>query len=177
MPSNRARNAYMTNAVACAPPERLVTMLYDGLVNYILAAEKALEDKDFFTLNDNLLRAEEIVLYLSATLKTDVWEGAPALLSIYNYVYQLLVRGNVHKDAGALSEARKHVEPLQAAWHAAADKVLAERAGNSASAGTGALAGLERSAYPAAGANRQAALNPYAAAGGPARLGSNAQAV
>ena len=49
-------------------------------------------------------------------------------MSIYDYVYKLLVRGNVHKDAGALSDARRVLEPLQAAWHVAADQVLAERA-------------------------------------------------
>lgn len=124
----RARNMYLANAVAGAPPERLLTMLYDALVNNIAIAEDALERKDYFVLNERLVRAQEIVLVLQGTLKPELWSGGPALMSIYGYVYRLLVRGNIRKDAGALSDARKLLEPLQAANHAAADKVLAERA-------------------------------------------------
>ena len=128
MPASRARSTYLANAVAGAPRERLLTMLYDALLNNIAVAEDAMERKDFYTLNERLLRAEEIVLVLRGSLKPEIWSGGPALMSIYDYVYKLLVRGNVHKDAGALSDARRVLEPLQAAWHVAADQVLAERA-------------------------------------------------
>ncbi|MGH9105186.1 MAG: flagellar export chaperone FliS [Acidimicrobiales bacterium] len=128
MPPTGALKTYRANAVAGAPPERLLTMLYDALVNDIAVAEEALERREFFTVNERLLRAQDIVLELRGTLKPELWSAGPALLAIYDYVYRLLVRGNVRKDPGALSEARKHLEPLQAAWHAAAEKVLAERA-------------------------------------------------
>jgi flagellar protein FliS len=128
MPAPNARNAYLANAVGGAPPEKLLTMLYDALVNNVVLAQRALEEKDNWTLNERLLNAQEIVLELQGTLKPEVWSGGPALLAIYGYVYRLLVRANVHKEAGALSEARKLLEPLQAAWHAAADQVLADKA-------------------------------------------------
>ena len=128
MPPTRARNTYLRDAVSCAPPERLLTMLYDALVNNVVVAEDALERKDYYVLNERLVRAQEIVLVLQGTLKPELWSAGPALLSIYNYVHGLLVRANVHKDAGALSQARKLLEPLQAANHTAAEKVLAERA-------------------------------------------------
>jgi flagellar protein FliS len=118
---------YLANSVTSTPPERLLTMLYDALVNNVAVAQDAMEKKDYFSLNERLLRAEEIVLELRGTLKPELWSGGPALLAIYNYVYRLLVRGNVHKDAEALSEVRRLLEPLQAAWHAAADQVLAEK--------------------------------------------------
>jgi flagellar secretion chaperone FliS len=133
MSSTRARKAYLATAVAAAPPERLLTMLYDALVNNIVVAEGALESKDYYTLNERLVRAQEITLELQVSLKPELWSGGPALAGIYAYVYKLLVRGNVRQDAEALADARKLLEPLQAAWHAAADKVLAERAGQRAS--------------------------------------------
>lgn len=128
MPPTRARNTYLANAVASAPPERLLTMLYDALVNNIAVAEEALGRKDYFTVNERLIRAQNIVLELQGTLKPELWRGGPTLMAIYGYVYRLLVRANTKKDAGALSDARKLLEPLQAAWHTAADEVLAERA-------------------------------------------------
>lgn len=139
MPPARARNAYLAHAVASAPPERLVTMLYDALVNNIVLGEEAMERKDYFVKNEKLLKAEAILLYLRGTLKPELWDGGPVLMDLYNYVYKLLVRANVRNDAGCLSEARKLVEPLQSAWHAAAEQVLAARA-NAASPGTGAVA-------------------------------------
>jgi flagellar protein FliS len=128
MPPTRARNAYLASAVAGASPERLLTMLYDALVNNIVVAEDALERRDYYTLNEKLVRSQEIVLELQATLKPELWSGGSALMAIYGYVYKLLVRGNTKRDAGALSDARKLLEPLQAAWHTAAEKVQAERA-------------------------------------------------
>ena len=128
MPAPNARNAYLANAVDGAPPEKLLTMLYDALVNNVVFAQSALEEKDHWTLNERLLNAQEIVLELQGTLKPEIWSGGPALLAIYGYVYKLLVRANVHKDAIALADARKLLEPLQAAWHAAADQVLADKA-------------------------------------------------
>jgi len=151
VPNDRARNAYLVNAVTSAPPERLLTMLYDALVNNVAAAEEAMERHDFYTLNQRLLKAQDIVLELRGTLKPELWEGGPALLAIYNYVYRLLVRGNVHKDAGALSEARKLLEPLQSAWHQAADIVAAERAGVAAGAAVVAAAGSGSVAETATG--------------------------
>ena len=128
MPSSRARSAYLTNTVAGAPPERLLTMLYDGLVNNIAVAQDALVRNDFYTLNERLLQAQDIVLELAGTLKPELWSGGPTLLAIYDYVYKLLVRGNVNKDAGALADARRLLEPLQEAWHVAPEQVLADKA-------------------------------------------------
>jgi flagellar secretion chaperone FliS len=135
MPPARARNAYLANAVAAAPPERLLTMLYDALVNNIVLAEAAMGQNDLYTKNEKLLKAQDIVLELRGTLKPELWSGGPGLMAIYEFVYKLLVKGNVRNDAVALSDARKLLEPLQAAWHAAADRVLAERA-NSPAAGS-----------------------------------------
>lgn len=139
MPAARGRNAYLANAVASAPPERLVTMLYDALVNNIVLGEEAMERKDYFTKNEKLLKAQDIVLYLRGTLKPELWNAGPVLMDIYNYVYKLLVRGNLRNDAGCLSDARKLVEPLQSAWHGAAEKVLAEKQAATA-AGSAAVA-------------------------------------
>jgi flagellar protein FliS len=113
-------------------------MLYDALVNNVVLAEGALESKDLYTLNEKLVRAQEIVLVLQGTLKPELWNAGPVLSSIYSYVYRLLVKANVHKDAGALSEARKLLEPLQNSCHAAAEKVIAERTSNLASAAASA---------------------------------------
>jgi flagellar protein FliS len=141
MPAARGRNAYLANAVSGAPPERLLTMLFDGLVSNISVAEDALERKDYYVLNEKLVRAQEIVLVLQGTLKPELWSAGPVLVAIYNYVYKLLIKGNINKDAGALSEARKLLEPLQAANHAACEKVLAERAAAHPRTAVGASAG------------------------------------
>jgi len=138
MTPTRGRNVYLANAVASAPPERLLTMLYDALVNNIVLAEGALENKDLYTLNEKLVRAQEIVLVLQGSLKPELWNAGPVLSAIYSYVYRLLVKANVHKDAGAMSDARKLLEPLQASCHAAAEQVIAERTANATSAAASA---------------------------------------
>jgi flagellar protein FliS len=119
-----ARNRYIKDSIRTAPPARLVTMLYDGLVNDIAEAQAALEQRDLWTVNHRLLRAQAIVVELQVSLKPELWAGAAELNRIYSYVRMLLFDANMTKDATKMADARRLVEPLRLAWHSAAEQVL-----------------------------------------------------
>lgn len=114
------RNRYVQDAVSTVPPAKLVTMLYDALVSDLAQAEQALAVRDLPKAHQRLIHAQEIVLELQAGLDLTKWEGAPALMSLYHFVYRELVDANVRKDAGKVVSVRSTVEPLRDAWHAAA---------------------------------------------------------
>ena len=114
------RNRYVQDAVSTVTPAKLVTMLYDALVRDLAIAEKALTERDLQTAHDRLIHAQEIVLELQAGLDVTKWEGAPALMSLYHFIYRQLVDANVRKDVTKVTSVAATVEPLRSAWHQAA---------------------------------------------------------
>jgi flagellar protein FliS len=101
--------------------------LYDGLASSIARAGAAISGGDHYASNEALIKAQGIVLELQRSLKLDLWEGAPRLLSIYQYLYRRLIEANLRKDPTITAECLGLVEPLQAAWHRAAATLGAER--------------------------------------------------
>lgn len=114
------RNRYVQDAVSTVTPAKLVTMLYDALVRDLALAEQALAERDIPGAHERLVHAQEIVLELQAGLDVSQWEGAPALMSLYHFVYRELIDANVRKDVTKVTAVHATVEPLRQAWHTAA---------------------------------------------------------
>jgi flagellar protein FliS len=117
---NSARDAYVSNMTSTASPARLLIMLYDRLV---LDLQRAIELGDlgeFLGAGRQLMHAQEIVLELQASLRTDVWDGAAQLSGIYAWLHSELVRANVQRDVAATRACLALVEPLADAWREAA---------------------------------------------------------
>jgi len=130
--AQRAR--FVDDSIATASPARLLTMLYDRLVLDLVRAETAQELGDRSTASKQLLHAQEIVLELICSLRTDEWDGATRLGSIYGFLHSELVRANMTIDPERTRHCRLLAEPLAEAWReaaldAAAQTALAERAG------------------------------------------------
>ncbi|KNC20026.1 hypothetical protein AC792_02975 [Arthrobacter sp. RIT-PI-e] len=114
------RSQYVQDAVLSATPAGLLTMLYDRLLLDLARAGAAQESAEWSTASENLLHAQEIVMELMSSLRTDLWDGAAGLLSIYTYVRQTLVEANVGRDRAKTAECAEILEPLRLAWHEAA---------------------------------------------------------
>ncbi len=114
-----ARNRYLGDSVSTASPQRLVVMLYDGLVQDLQLAQQGIARGDIVLVHTRLVRAQAIVEELQSSLNLDAWEGARGLHQLYTYVLELLVDANVRKDAEPLGQALAVVEPLQDAWRQA----------------------------------------------------------
>ena len=114
------RNRYVQDAVSTVTPAKLVTMLYDALARDLLLAKQALTDRDLPAAHARLIHAQEIVLELQAGLDVSAWDGGPALMSLYSFLYRELVDANVRKDVAKVVSVAETVEPLRQAWHTAA---------------------------------------------------------
>ena len=60
------------------------------------------------------------MLELRASLKVDVWEGAPRLAALYNWLLSELIAANVKGDLRRVGDCQRIVEPLRDAWRQAA---------------------------------------------------------
>jgi len=117
------RDRYVQDAVSTASPATLLVMLYDRLVLDLLRAETALRENNRQASNEQLLHAQDIISELANTLDVDVWDGAPRLMSIYNFLLTTLVEANINCDADQVVACRELIEPLQLAWQQAASQV------------------------------------------------------
>ncbi len=114
------RNRYVQDAVSTVTPAKLVTMLYDALVRDLVQAEQALGERQLPKAHERLIHAQEIVLELQAGLDLTKWDGAGALMSLYQFIYRELIDANVRKDVTKVVAVHETVEPLRQAWHTAA---------------------------------------------------------
>lgn len=132
---------YNDDAVLSAPPARLLTMLYDRLLLDLNRAQFAQENSNWEAASENLLHAQAIVTELSSTLKTDAWDGASGLLSIYQYTMDAMIGANVYRDVNRTKECIVLLEPLRQGWHDAASQ-LPVQASVSALSGTNGMLGV-----------------------------------
>lgn len=115
-----ARTAYMDASVQTASPARLLVMLYDRLVLDCRRALDAQHAGDHQEAHRQLVHAQDIVAELHSTLRPDVWEGGPALASLYAHLQVQLVEANVRRNAGATAHCLDLVTGLADAWREAA---------------------------------------------------------
>jgi flagellar secretion chaperone FliS len=115
-----SQEAYQREAVLSATPVRLLTMLYDRLLLDLGRAEVAQTNQDWGTASENLLHAQAIVTELSTSLDVKVWDGADALMGVYNYVSGQLIDANIHRRPESTRECIGILEPLRQSWHEAA---------------------------------------------------------
>lgn len=114
---------YNRNMILSAPPEQLLTMLYDRLILDLRRAEVGQETENWPAATAQLLHAQEIIAELASSLKLDVWEGGEQLLALYTYVTSALISANINRDISLTREAITLLEPLRATWHDAAAQV------------------------------------------------------
>lgn len=113
-----AYQVYQQNSVMLASPEKLVLMLYDGLLRFIRLGKKSLEERDFESANDCIVRAQEIVSELNVSLNMD-YEISHSLRSLYNFMYQKLIEANIKKDISIIEQVEHLVSGLKEAWEQA----------------------------------------------------------
>ena len=113
------RNAYAANSIATASPGRLLVMLYDRLSLDVRRAGAAQDEGNHEEARKQILHAQEIVSELHSTLKVDVWEGGPALFSLYAYLTKRLIDANIGRDRAATAECQTIIDDLASAWREA----------------------------------------------------------
>ncbi len=112
---------YQTNSILSSKPEELTLMLYNGLVKFLLQAQKGIEEKNIQKSHDNLIKAQNIVLEFRATLKPE-YEISKTLGPLYDYMYRRLVEANLQKNGKIVSEILGYSTELRDAWAQAMKK-------------------------------------------------------
>jgi flagellar secretion chaperone FliS len=127
MLTNNAYSKYKENSVFTASPEELTLMLYNGLVKFIMQAQKAIEENDLQKAHNSIVRAEDIISEFQATLDKR-YEISNSLSLIYDYMNRRLVEANIKKDKDILEEVIYFAKELRDTW-AQAIKIAKQQGG------------------------------------------------
>jgi flagellar protein FliS len=118
--------------VQSSTPGKLLIMLFEGAIKNIDNAKKAIELKDINTAHNLIIKTQNIVIELIASLKVE-YEISNNLFYLYEYIYYQLVQANVSKDIGKLDEIREFLVVFCDTWNEAIKKsgtIIREKAGN-----------------------------------------------
>ena len=120
--SANAFNQYRKIAVTTAGPEKLLLMLYDGLVINLIKAKQAIEQHDPAAAHTFLIKGQDIITELIRTLNMN-YEISANLYRLYDYLRRRLITANVRKDTAIIEEALEILTGLRATWATAAEQV------------------------------------------------------
>ena len=128
-------NAYRKAQVTTSNPVQLVVQLYQGAATFLERAIQAMERNDVEQAHVALIRTQDIITQLRATLNHDAGPLAQNLESLYDYFWRQLILANVKKDPTIAREVLGHLRKLQEAWSTIAGPGWAEVSSSSTTTG------------------------------------------
>lgn len=123
MYGNIAHNIYAQNNVGIESPEKLIEMLYEGILRFNAQAKKAIKDGDIEKRVYWINRSVTVITELVSVLDVKGGRVANYLQGLYNYEIQLLNEANVKKDESKIDEVSSVFKGLLEAWRETTDVV------------------------------------------------------
>lgn len=114
-PNTNIAAAYQGIKVNTASPAELTLMLYEGAIKFCNKAIYAIENKDISKANENLLKAQKIIMEFRGTLDFK-YPVAKDFELIYDYIYRRLVQANIKKDKDIVEEALTYIRDMRDTW-------------------------------------------------------------
>ena len=130
-PSTRQKE-YLAIRIATASPMELVRLLYEGAVQSVHEAIRALHSGDILARGQAINKAIEILAELRVSLRRDVEEQySNTLAELYGYIQHQLIRAHAEQSERLLEEAVRLLTTLLEGWSGAIEKSSATEAGGS----------------------------------------------
>lgn len=121
MSLNNPWKSYRQVSMQTAPPGQLVLMLYEGAIKFLDRALLGFTMDDPAecnqTINNNVMRAQDIIRELSVSLNmNEGGEFAANLYRLYDYLDRRLQESNLKKQDTGIREVIARLSTLRDAW-------------------------------------------------------------
>lgn len=110
-------SSYRETQIKTASKGKLVVLLYDGLIRFLDIALENLPKKRYDLVNENLLKAQDIIAELMMSLNFEAGDISNKLLSIYSFFNSKLIEGNIKKEQAPIAFVRRMSSDLRDAWN------------------------------------------------------------
>lgn len=117
MPEATGIRCYQETAVQTIGPEKLIVLLYEGLVRYLNQARAAITVKDMAGKARQINNAQAVVLELRNALDHEVGGTlAGNLEALYNYIFTENMNALIDNDPRHIDNNLRVLQPLLDAW-------------------------------------------------------------
>ena len=117
MYGNAAHNIYAQNNVGIESPEKLIEMLYEGVLRFNAQAKKAIKDENIekrvYWVNRSVAIITELITVLDMDQEGDI---SMYLMGLYNYEIQLLLKASINSKTEYIDEVSHVFKTLLEAW-------------------------------------------------------------
>ena len=109
---------YQKTAVTTASREKILLMLYEGAIRFVRQTRSAMEENKIAEKGKYISKATAILSELMATLDFKVGgELATDLESLYVFMIDKLIEGNIENNPQCLSQVEDLLNTLYVAWN------------------------------------------------------------
>lgn len=108
--------AYTQNHTAVNSPEKLIEMLYEGLLKFTTLAKRAIEEKDYEAKVKWINKSTDIFIELINSLKDDGSQMTAYLTGLYLHQIKSLSEANIKNSTKELDTIIHVVKTLLVTW-------------------------------------------------------------
>lgn len=104
-PYNKYIKQYQTSNITTATPEKLMILLFDGMLQFLQKAKNAIAENNLKERAENIENARKILRELMRTI--DLENGndvSKQLFRLYNRLAMNLIKANVQRNSGLIDE-------------------------------------------------------------------------
>jgi flagellar secretion chaperone FliS len=97
--------------------QELTALLYEGLIMNLEEAIECINTKSYLGANKKIQKANDILERLGVGLKYEAGPIAEQLDTLYNYMANLLIEGNLRKDSQIIQNVLNLIQLIAEAWN------------------------------------------------------------
>lgn len=121
MYNNLAYNTYTQNNIGIESSEKLIQMMYEGILRFNMQAKRSIKDEDIEKRTYWINRSTAVINELITILDYTQGEIAHYLAGLYTYQLRLMMEANIYNDTAKLDEVNSVVKGLLEAWKESAN--------------------------------------------------------
>lgn len=121
MNTNLAYNTYAQNNIGVESPEKLIQMMYEGILRFNMQAKRSVNDSDIERRTYWINRSSAVVSELINILDYNQGDITHYLSGLYTYQLRLLLEANLYNDSTKLDEVNQVFKGLLEAWKESTD--------------------------------------------------------
>ncbi|MCH9814187.1 MAG: flagellar export chaperone FliS [Epsilonproteobacteria bacterium] len=111
-----AYQAYNQNHTSVETPEKLIEMLYEGLLKFTSLAKRAIEEEDYEAKSKWINRSTDIFIELISSLSNDGTDMTAYLSGLYMHQIKSLNKANMENSTAELDTIIHVVRVLLETW-------------------------------------------------------------
>lgn len=121
MNNNLAYNTYNQNNIGVESPEKLIQMMYEGILRFNMQAKRSIAENDIERRTYWINRSNAVLMELINILDYKQGDIAHYLTGLYTYQLRLLVEANLYNNTAKLDEVSQVFKGLLEAWKESTD--------------------------------------------------------